>query len=154
MVRSWKTNRPWMRLSAALLLLTGGGCGARRSDSLPANEAARGALETALKAWCDGGKPGALPGTSPVIQVNDTPWAQGDHLTSFEILKEEPSAAELKYSVRLTLTKPDRVQDVEYYVLGREPIMVFRDEDYRRNINMEDGPRLNQTRKPRGRNGR
>jgi hypothetical protein len=31
-------------------------------------------------------------------------------------------------------------------VLGTGPVMVFRDQDYMRNINMEDGPRLNRPR--------
>ncbi len=46
-----------------------------------------------------------------------------------------------KFTVRLVLAKPDRVQEVKYYVLGQGPVMVFRDEDYQRNINMEDGPK-------------
>ena len=31
---------------------------------------------------------------------------------------------------------------MKYYVIGQGPVMVFRDEDYQRNINMEDGPTL------------
>ncbi len=47
--------------------------------------------------------------------------------------------------MRLSLTKPDRVEEVQYYVLGQGPVMVFRDQDYQRNINMEDGPKLQKT---------
>ena len=32
---------------------------------------------------------------------------------------------------------------MQYYVIGKGPVMVFRDQDYLRNINMEDGPKLN-----------
>ena len=33
-----------------------------------------------------------------------------------------------------------------YYVIGRGPVQVFRDEDYIRNINMENGPKLPEAR--------
>ena len=79
----------------------------------------------------------------PPVQVHDTPWSLGDRLASYEILGEETSAAEKQFTVRLSLAKPERVQEVQYYVIGRGPVMVFRDEDYLRNINMEDGPKLN-----------
>jgi hypothetical protein len=110
---------------------------------LPSDEVARTALESALKAWRDGGKPGALAGTDPPVQVLDTPWGLGDRLASYEILGEETGTIDRQFAVRLVLAKPERVQEVRYYVIGRGPVMVFRDEDYRRNINMEDGPKLN-----------
>ncbi len=48
----------------------------------------------------------------------------------------------MRFSVRLSFAKPERVEEVQYYVLGRDPVMVFRDEDYMRNINMVNGPPL------------
>ena len=71
--------------------------------------------------WRDGGKPGAIEGTEPAVQVNDTPWSQGDRLGSYEILKEDTSGAEKKFTVRLSLTKPERVEEVQYYVIGQRP---------------------------------
>lgn len=139
---------------AVLLLVAGTGCGTRTIDALPATTDARGALETALKAWRDGAKPGTISGTEPVVQVVDTSWSLGDRLKSFEILGEDRSASELKFSVRLALAKPEKVQETSYYVLGRGPVMIFREEDYLRNINMEDGPRLSKTMKPGWRRGR
>ena len=105
---------------------------------------ARTALDAALKAWRDGGKPGTVAGTDPPVQVLDTPWAQGDRLASYEILGEEAggAAVEKQFTVRLVLAKPERTEEVTYHVIGQGPVMVFRDEDYRRNINMEDGPKL------------
>jgi len=128
---------------SALFLLGGGGCGSGSGSAvLPSDEIARTALESALKVWQGGGKPGALAGTSPPVQVNDTPWAQGAKLVSFEITQAESIGAAKRFAVRLTLTKPAGVQEVQYYVLGSGPVMVFRDEDYMRNTNMEDGPKL------------
>ena len=63
-------------------------------------------------------------------------------------------AAERRFSVRLSLAKPERVQEVQYYVLGRDPVMVFRDEDYIRNINMDNGPKLEPSRSEDGKSRR
>ena len=145
MLRPWNTAQFVILTSSALLLLAAGGCGNGPSDALPSDEVARGALEAALKSWRDGGKPGPVSGMEPPVQVHDTPWSQGERLSSFEILKEDKSAAEMRFSVRLSLAKPERVKEVQYYVLGRDPVMVFRDEDYMRNINMVNGPDLNKS---------
>jgi hypothetical protein len=136
----------------APLILGAGGC-SNGNAALPSDELARKALESALKTWQGGGKPGKLSGTEPSVEVHDTPWAQGAKLKSFEILKEESTGAEKRFAVRLALAKPDTAQEVQYYVLGLGPVMVFRDEDYNRNINMEDGPKLFKPgRQSRGRN--
>jgi hypothetical protein len=99
-------------------------------------------LESALKAWLAGEKPGAVAGTEPPVVILDTPWAQGQLLESYEILREESSVADKRFAVRLSLAKPARIQEVMYYVIGQGPVQVFREEDYLRNINMEDGPKL------------
>jgi len=95
-----------------------------------------------------------LEGMVPAVEVHDTPWRQGSRLGSYEIVREETNAAERSFEVRLSLTKPESVQDVKYYVLGQDPVMVFRDEDYQRNINMEEGPktRIPRNQKPARRN--
>ena len=111
---------------------------------MPSEQVARTALEAALTTWRDGGKPGVLPGTEPPVEVHDTPWASGENLASFEILREEPGTVDKRFAVRLSLAKPDRVLEVQYHVLGVGPVMVFRDEDYERNINMIDGPSITQ----------
>jgi hypothetical protein len=103
---------------------------------------ARAALEGALNTWRDGGKPDGLSKNEPPVQVTDTPWSQGASLASYEILKEDSSGAHKLFTVRLSLKEPERVEEVQYYVIGQGPVMVFRDEDYQRNINMEDGPKL------------
>ncbi len=139
-IYSWNSSRLFFLSLWAAVLFTGGGCG-NGSSAVPSSPVARTALEAALKTWCDGGKPGVLPGIEPVVQVHDTPWASGKSLSSFEILREEEAVGvEKRFAVRLSLSKPDRVEEVEYHVIGAGPVMVFRDEDYMRNINMIDGP--------------
>jgi hypothetical protein len=134
-------NPARLALVSCSLLLAAGGCGNGRGAP-PSDAMARTALEASLKAWRDGGKPGNVAGTDPPVQVLDTPWGQGERLASYEILGEETGTVEKRFDVRLVLSKPERVQEVKYYVIGRGPVMVFRDEDYRRNVNMEDGPKL------------
>jgi len=146
----FKTRFALVFLSAPFLL-GAGGCGSGGAE-LPSDEVARTALESALKAWQGGGKPGKLAGTNPPVEVHDTTWAQGSKLESFEIAKAESSGAVKQFVVHLTLAKAAGVQEVQYYVLGRDPVMVFRDEDYKRDTNMEEAPkRSNPRSQPRGR---
>ena len=139
MLRTWKAARAAFLASSALLPLVAAGCGSDVSVT-PSGEVARAALETALKAWKEGGKPGSLPGTDPKVEVHDTPWSRGDLLESYEILGDDAGAGEKRFTVRLSLSKPKETEEVQYHVLGLDPVMVFRDEDYQRNINMENGP--------------
>ncbi len=135
----WRASRLSISAFAALFLLAGGGCG-NGSAEVPSDAVARAALEGALKTWRDGGKPGTLTGMDPAVQVTDTPWSRGDRLGSYEIIKEEASGAEKRFTVKLTLTKPERVEEVQYHVLGQGPVLIFREEDYQLNINMVDDP--------------
>ncbi len=144
---SWISTRILLVWLSAAVLYSSGGC-SNGSTAVPSDTVARTALESALKTWCDGGKPGVLPGTEPVVQVHDTPWASGQSLKSFEILREEEAVGvEKRFAVRLSFSKPERVEEVQYHVLGAGPVMVFRDEDYERNINMIDGPPTDKTKK-------
>ena len=146
--------KPRFKIRFALLflsapfLLGAGGCGSGSGGAvLPSDDVARTALESALKVWQGGGKPGKLAGTDPLVEVTDTPWAQGKKLESFEISQAETLGAVKRFDVHLTLAKAAGVQEVQYYVLGRGPVMVFRDEDYKRDTNMEEAPKLS---RPRG----
>lgn len=126
---------------AACCCLGIAGCGNGHAE-LPPESVSRTALEGALKTWREGGKPGTLAGIEPEVQVFDTPWSQGDRLGTYEILSEDATSAERRFNVRLSLAKPNRVEEVQYYVIGQKPVMIFRDQDYERNINMEDGPKM------------
>ena len=155
MLRPWN----WFRLAilpgfSLLLIVSAGGCGHSRSEGLPSDKVARQALEAALTTWRDGGKPGPVAGIDPPVEVHDTPWSLGERLSSFEIVQQDQSASEMRFSVRLSLAKPERVQEVQYYVLGRAPVMVFRDEDYMRNINMVNGPSVTKPASSRGKRRR
>lgn len=119
-------------LSLLSLLLTtiAGGCTARdNSQYVPSEGSARSALEQALNAWKNGQAPGALSG-SPPVQVVDSVWGSGKTLDAFEILQEEPPEGPRVFSVRLTVAGGEP-QVVRYYVVGKSPLWVYREDDYK-----------------------
>jgi hypothetical protein len=103
---------------------------------VPPDDKARQALEAALAAWQNGQAPGKVEAGPVPIQVVDSRWRAGQKLRGFEILKEEPGEGPKVYSVRLTLTKPAGVQTVRYLVVGKVPLWVYREDDYRKQAGM------------------
>jgi hypothetical protein len=124
-------------LGVGLVLCALTGCSGNRSqlDILPSQDKARGALEKALTAWQSGQKMGKIQGDSEGIEIIDRVWKKGQKLASFEILQamEKPHGEGQPgprwFSVRLTL-KGSQPQQVNYAVLGLDPLWVYREEDY------------------------
>jgi hypothetical protein len=117
---------------AGLVLLTG--CsrqGTRNQDFAPASDKAKKALEAALNHWQAGNPPGTVPGTSPHVEVVDFKWKNGQKLTSFEILDEEPGSEPRFFKVRLTPAQGPP-QEVRYAVMGIDPLWVYREDDYKK----------------------
>jgi hypothetical protein len=104
-------------------------------EYMPAQEVSRKALEAALTAWQNGQEPGTIDGETPV-EVADSKWKSGQKLSKFEILSEEPGDGPKVFSVRLTLKQPASQQTVRYVVVGRKPIWVYREEDYKGSAGM------------------
>jgi hypothetical protein len=126
---------------ATLLLpiLLAAGC-SRGYNATPSAATARASLEKALAVWKEGGKPGEIAGSDPPIQVVDTPWQSGRKLDSFEVLREEAGDPDVRVSVLLKQADPPVEQEVQYHVIGKGPIWIYRDEDYQRLINMDNNP--------------
>jgi hypothetical protein len=119
-------------------LLTG--CGASHARYTPTSGEARSSLEAALTAWRDG-KPYGPVETSPQVQVADSAWQGGQQIESFQIGDEEDSGDGTKqFAVTLSMKKPPGDQSVRYVVHGREPVWVYREEDYKRMLNMDNNP--------------
>lgn len=120
---------PCVLLSVACL-----GCGSKGwkyERYIPAPAAAERALESALDAWRDGQGPGEVPGTAPRVQVVDCYRRPGQRLQSFEVIGEVLGERGPRcFAVRLTLANPAEVQKVRYYVLGIDPLWVYRQEEY------------------------
>jgi hypothetical protein len=115
-----------------LLALASAGCGTGgNARYIPGEDSARQALEAALTAWKNGqAKPGAIPDSSPPVNVVDSRWQAGDRLQAFEVLEEEPNAGGARvFSVRLTMSASEPSRTVRYYVWGVDPLWVSREED-------------------------
>jgi hypothetical protein len=119
-------------------LLTG--CGSSQARFAPTSGEARSSLEAALTAWRDGKPFGPIEATPPV-QVADTAWQAGKQVESFSIGEEQDDGEATKlFVVALKMKKPAGEESVRYYVHGRDPVWVYREEDYKRMINMDNNP--------------
>lgn len=109
------------------------GCGPGKDARVTPTATARQSLEAALNAWQNGQAAGKIEATSPPVQVADSVWLKGRKLQSYEILSEDTEADGLRwFSVRLNLDKPGGSEVVRYVVMGRSPVWVYRQEDYKR----------------------
>lgn len=108
------------------------GCGGdpyRRYE--PAASTARQAIDTALSTWKAGTKYGPIQAGKPEINVFDARWQAGQKLESYEIVEEVKDQQHPQFKVRVKLAgKP--AEDNVYLVVGIDPLLVFRDSDYKR----------------------
>jgi hypothetical protein len=108
------------------------GCGPsqKNEDFVPAEDAARAALEAYLKAWAAGDKNPTVPGTSPAVQVVDDYRGKGRTLTEYAVLGPVPADAPRCFAVRLTLGNPREEVRERYVIVGLDPVWVWRYDDY------------------------
>jgi hypothetical protein len=119
-------------LLCGLLLLGAAGCRSRSySKYVPSDQTARGALEAALTAWREGRPPGEIPGASPPVQVVDSHWRSGQKLRGYQILEEVPGEGPRVFSVQLTLENGAAEETVRYVIVGKSPLWVYREDDYK-----------------------
>jgi hypothetical protein len=143
-----KRKLPRVLAGIALAILSGcGGTGHARFT--PRGDEARVAVETVLSAWRDGQAYNKIE-VAPRIQVIDSAWRDGKAIEKFEILREEDGEDGTKsVSARLSFKKPQAESEVVYVVFGRDPIWVYREEDYTIMLNMDDNPKKTKARTAR-----
>ncbi|MHC5538222.1 hypothetical protein ACYOEI_08335 [Singulisphaera rosea] len=138
-------------LAATLALALSPGCGSATSAYIPNPVTAREDLNTALAAWQKGGKPAQLmKGEHPIYFV-DSEWERGQALESFQILEEKPTQTETekRYGAVLKMKKPPAENRVDYIAVGRSPMWIFREEDYKKQGGMgEEPPTKTNARRP------
>lgn len=118
-------------LAAVSLLLHG--CGAPERKFTPAVESARDALETSLEKWKEGGPHAVIEDFKVPINFIDARWQGGKKLESFEVLAEEKTATIAKiFSVKMKLAEDKEEKEVKYYIVGIDPLNIYREEDYNR----------------------
>lgn len=121
-----------------VLLLAAAGCGSDRSYSryIPPEQTSRQALEAALTAWQNGKPPGQVAGGPPAVEAVDSCWKAGQKLSKFQIVGEEPGDGPTFFKVRLTLKGQAKEQVVRYVVVGRDPLWVYREDDFKTSSGM------------------
>lgn len=110
------------------------GCGRGNfAKYVPSEATAAKALETALTAWTAGDVPARIESFSPPIQFVDTERRPGQKLQSYELLGEVPSEDGVRcFAVKLRLQQPAEELKARYFVVGKDPLWIFRQEDYER----------------------
>ena len=128
------------RLTLVLLALAAtSGCGGGNAP-LPSGSEARTALQTALDAWKDGKSASSLVDGKPTVQAVDHDWAAGLALDAYVIGDEQSGDGNKTFTVSITLKGSSAPTDARYMIFGRDPIRVYRDDDFTRMANMEDNP--------------
>ena len=118
-------------LAVALCFLSG--CGASEKKYTPSVNSAREALDTALKTWKSGAAHAKVEGYKVPIDVFDARWQRGKKLESYEILNEEKSEGIARvFSVKMKLDEDKEEKEVKYYIVGIDPLNIFREQDYNR----------------------
>ena len=123
-----RSRWPFIALVAAGLL----GCEPTPEPISIVPDPARGrqAIEAAMATWKAGHPPGIIEPTSPGVQVVDTHRKPGQTLVDFEILSDSADLRVRTFSLRLTLSESEERPVVRFLVVGIDPILVFRQEDY------------------------
>jgi hypothetical protein len=111
------------------------GCDRRGGEAaipgfVPSWAEARQALESSLSAWRD--TPSAQPQSIniPAVQFVDQQRKPNQRLLSFQILGQTDLEYVRQFTVRLNLEGDESPQLVRYNVLARDPVWVYRLEDY------------------------
>lgn len=122
-------------VSCALMLVSVAGCGGNSIESYkPKSASARQAIEKSLDAWKSGKSLATISG-SPAIDTFDARWRSGAKLEEFTILEEVPNEEHPQFKVRVKLANKSEETN-EYIVVGIDPLLVFRKEDYQKATGM------------------
>jgi hypothetical protein len=127
-----------MRYLTSLFVLTSlslFGCAKKTDvkDYIPADEAAKQALTTALEAWKAGKPPDQIGASNPAITAQDKQWSAGTKLSAYEIVGPAVSDDQhRRFSVKLTLVGDAAPQETTFVVFGKDPLWVVSAESYER----------------------
>jgi hypothetical protein len=128
----------WAMAIGALVFHSG--CSKTAESYVPASDQAQASVERALAAWQSGAAAGRIePATAGQVplQAVDRDWMAGKKLAAYEIVSELPrEAGPRRFSVRLTLHGAASPVEATYYVVGQNPLWIFRDRDYMQTTTM------------------
>lgn len=128
-------SHPLVVVALALAMAAAGGCGAPeegRVDATRTPERAEQTLRLVLDAWKAGQKPDALQRGAEAIAVHDSIWRSGKTLADYTIQGRTDGDVRTDFKVHLVLSNPSKEVDQTYYVWGKTPLSVYREEDFMR----------------------
>lgn len=123
-------------IGLAMGLLSSVGCAASTVSGydryVPSAERAAAALRQVLDAWRDGETSAELAfREAPIkLQVADSTRRPGQRLVDYQLLGEVSGEGPRTFVVRLKLENPSDEQEVRYYLVGIDPLWIFRQEDF------------------------
>lgn len=106
------------------------GCGKKTPDYTPSLTSAEDAVRRCMDAWKAGHNAAEVPGTDPAICISDVGRKPGQRLESYRILGETRGSTGRTIAVTLNLVNPAEEVKARYIVVGINPLLVFRQEDY------------------------
>jgi hypothetical protein len=121
--------------TSALLLATMAGCTSSDGEAatpafVPGWAEARQAVESSLSAWRDAPSPAQVSFDIEGVRFVDKTRKIDQRLMSFKVLGQTDIENARQFTVRLNLEGEEVPQLVKYNVLGRDPVWVFRLDDY------------------------
>ncbi len=114
----------------SMLSIAAIGCGDTEAKYIPSEETAREALNVSLTAWRDGQPHRTITSWSIPIDVYDARWQAGTKLETFEVVREEILEDRKAFIVKMKVAGGKEEPEVTYLVIGNNPLMVFRKQDY------------------------
>ena len=115
---------------SSLFFSTAGCGGSGEAKYIPSEETAKDALTAALKAWQAGQPHGPVKSGAVPIDTYDARWQAGAQLERFEIVRNETLDNHKAFIVNMKLADEPEEQEDTFLVIGKDPLMVFRKQDY------------------------
>lgn len=126
----------FLRVSAwAIVVVANFACSAWHDEPpvpsyMPEWSEAKSALQSALSAWRDANPPLPDSLSSSSVQFIDRHRRPDQRLLAYEVLGQTDIENARQFTVRLTLEGEESPQLVRYNAFGRQPVWVYRLEDY------------------------
>jgi hypothetical protein len=109
------------------------GCGGDSHERfIPAADQARSAVDAALSSWKAGEPHKTLTNHKPPVDLFDARRQAGKKLEEFHIAEEVRGQQHPTFKVKLRLAGEKQDEETTYIVIGIDPLLVFRAEDYKK----------------------
>jgi hypothetical protein len=95
----------------------------------PSEQLSRNALVAALDQWKSGDAIAFIKG-DPSVQIVDSTRQREQRLLAYDIISDESLDVGRRYRVKVQLENPAAEQTLQFIVVGIDPLLVFRQEDY------------------------